>query len=429
MKKSLNSITHIFASFLILVFIFTPRIGFSKLAEASRITLIAGGDVEWSRVVKKKPEIYNRMYVNKIYKNKWENLFNKICVKMGIKERKRNWVVPYLATPQSKAYLEKMFDCKLEDSHHNCSLQYGLEFHSNDEFIAYPFQKIRPLLHEADIVFVNLETPLANRSRYVGDFRTPTAFANSLKWAGIDVVSTANNHALDAEGEGLIETHKALLQENIGAVGTGKDIADARRPFIIVKKGISIGFLGYSQYTNFGKGGFALNSRSGVVPLDPFLIREDIQSLRDQVDFIILSFHWGFENDQNIHSDARNFAHAAIDAGADVILGHGPHVPRGIEIYNEKLIIYSLGNFIFGHNHEFWMDNFLARLTLSPDQIEKIEIIPISGKGKNLAQPYKLEGESAHRTLKNIQILTKKLNTKMRIEKDLGVVIAPTNCR
>ena len=133
------------------------------------------------------------------------------------------------------------------------------------------------------------------------------------------------------------------------------------------------------------------------------------------------------ENDQNTHPEARKFAHAAIDAGADVILGHHPHVPRGIEVYKEKVIIYSLGNLIFGHNHDYWMNNYLARLTITPGRIEKIEIVPISGKGKDLAQPYVLKGESAHTLLRKIQKLNEELNTKMHIEGDVGVVKLRTN--
>lgn len=423
MTNGSSSIISLFASFLISILTFITLLSLPQSAKSSEITLIAGGDVNWC-LVEKTTEIY---YDGK-KRNRWERIWYRVTRKMGIGER--DWyAIPYLATPQSKNYIEKKFDRKLDtrNSHHINAIQYGLKFNSIEESMRYPFQKIRPVLLEADIAFVNLETPLSDHSRFVGLFNTPTAFAKALKWAGIDVVSTANNHALDTEGSGLIETKKVLMQENIGTVGSGMDISDARRPYIIEKKGISVAFLGYGQYINFGGSGFALKDRSGIVPLDPFVIREDIQRIRKQVNFVILSFHWECKKEsQNIHPEARKFAHLAIDAGADVILGHGLHVPRGIEIYNKKLIIYSLANFIFGHNHEYWMNNFLARLILSPDQIKRIEIIPISGKGKNLAQPYKLKGEAARNTLRNIKILTEELNTKMTIEEDLGIVFTPT---
>jgi poly-gamma-glutamate synthesis protein (capsule biosynthesis protein) len=423
MAKALSTIGILLRRLLFAVVASTILLSLSQLVDAEQVTFIAGGDVEWSRVVKA-PEIY--FHPKK--RNKWERIWYSVTRKMGV--RKCDWHrVPYLATPQSKAYLEKKFNRQLETSksHHINAMQYGLEFSSLEESMFYPFQKIRPVLLEADIAFANLETPLSDNSRYRGKFRTPTAFAKALKWAGIDVVSTANNHALDAEGAGLLETQEALLQVDVGAVGSGRNLADARRPFIIKRKGITVGFLGYSQHIIGGATGFALPDRSGVVPLDPFLIKNDIQRLREQVNFIILSFHWGWENDQYTHPNARKFAHAALDAGADVILGHHPHVPCGIEVYKGKVIIYSLGNFIFGHNHENWMDNYLARLTFAPDQIEKIEIIPISGKGRDLAQPHVLKGELARTLLRNIQILTEELNTEMQIEGDMGVVILRTN--
>jgi poly-gamma-glutamate synthesis protein (capsule biosynthesis protein) len=418
MSKASSKIGLLLGICILTIVTLTILFSFSQLVAAEHVTLIAGGDVEWSRVVKS-PDIY---YQTK-KRNRWERLWYRVTRKMGINEG--DWIrVPYLASPQSKEYLENEFNCKLETSksHHINAIKYALEFSSIEEGMYYPFQQIRPILLEADIAFVNLETPLSDYARYSGAFRTPTAFAKALKWAGIDIVSTANNHALDAEGAGLIETLETLSQFDIGAVGTGRNLAEARQPYVINSDGVKIAFFGYSQFVNGGKWGFALPDRSGVVPLDPFIIKEDIQSIRDKVNFIILSFHWGWQNKKYTHSKERIFAHSAIDAGADVILGHHSHVPRGIEVYKGKVIIYSLGNFIFGHNHDYWKDNYLTRLTLSKDQIEKLEVIPISGKGNDLAQPRVLKGESAHFLLSGIKTLTEDLNTEMQINGDIGVI-------
>ncbi len=367
------------------------------------VTLIAGGDIEWSRNTNA-PRIY----------------FD------APKERRDDgWRrVPYVASPQSKAYLEEKLDRELEtpESHHVRAIPYGLEFKSAEEMVRYPFRNIAPMLRKADIAFANLETPLSDRARYRGAFRTPTAFAEGLRWAGIDVVSTANNHALDAEGEGLLDTKESLLRAGVGAVGTGRNLEDARRPFIIERNGIKVAFLGYAMYVNTGPSGFALVGRSGVVPLDPFLIKEDIQRVREQVNYVVLSFHWGFENTQDTHPAAGQFAHDIIDAGADIILGHHPHVPHGIEVYNGKVIFYSLGNFIFGHNHTDWSDNYLARLTLAPDRIRKVEILPIAGRGISLSQPHLLEGVAARALLEDVQARTTALDTKMEIVGEVGII-------
>lgn len=375
----------------------------SGVLAAQEITLIAGGDIEWSRAVKV-PDVF-----------------------MDPAEREQaTWIqVPYLNNPASRAYLEsKGRELETPRTHHVAAIQYGLRFRSLEEMARYPFQRIAPVLRAADIAFANLETPLSDGARWSGAFRTPTAFADGLRWAGIDVVSTANNHALDAEGEGLLDTKEALWRAGVGAVGTGRDLEDARRPFIVERNGIRVGFLGYSQFVNAGTSAFAQPDRSGVVPLDPFIAKEDIRRLRDQVDYVVLSFHWGVENSQDTHPDQRKLTYEFMDAGADIVLGHHPHVPRGVEVYKGKVIFYSLGNFVFGHNHTYWMDNYLARLTLTKGGgVTRVEVLPISGRGTHLSQPYLLEGREALALLQDIQARTAQLDTRMEIEGNVGVIL------
>lgn len=369
---------------------------------AQDVVLIAGGDIEWSRTTKA-PDIYE--HPPRREDAEWRQ-------------------IPYLNMEQQRQYLRDEEGRTLEtpESHHIRAIHYGLEFDSGQEMARHPFQLIAPTLREADIAFANLETPLSDDARWSGAFRTPSVFADGLRWAGLDVVSTANNHALDAEGDGLVDTREALWQAGIGAVGTGHDLEDARRPFVIERNGLKIGFLGYAIAVNDGSSAFAQPDRSGVAPLDPFIIKEDIRALRDQVDYVVLSFHWAIENSQDTHPMAREFAHEMIDTGADIILGHHPHVPRGVEVYNGKAIFYSLGNFIFGHNHTYWMDNYLARLTLAADGIRQIEVLPIAGSGTKLAQPYLLEDDEARTLLEDIQTRTRALDTRMEIEGDVGVI-------
>lgn len=367
---------------------------------AQEITFVAGGDVEWSRVVKPP----------------------------GITKgpRQDGWLrVPYVIDPSRTAAIEAKLERALESStaHHRVAIRYGLEFESPQEMARYPFLKVASVFRDADIAFVNLETPLSDRARYIGAFRTPTAFADGLRWAGIDVVSTANNHALDAEGQGLLDTREALWRAGIGAVGTGSDLEDARRPFIVERQGISVAFLAYAIAANMGDDSFALPGHPGVVPLDPFIIKEDISRVRDDVDFVAVSFHWAIENSQDTHPVARAFAHDIIDAGADMILGHHPHVPRGVEVYRGKVIFYSLGNLIFGHSHDYWMDNYLARLTLTPEGIAQVQILPVAGKGRNLAQPYVLSGADARSVLEDVQTRSKALDTPMEIQGNVGVIL------
>jgi poly-gamma-glutamate capsule biosynthesis protein CapA/YwtB (metallophosphatase superfamily) len=374
------------------------------------VTLVAGGDIEWSRFVRL-PEI-----TNDAVRGEGRGRGNR---------RADGWMpVPYVITPESKAHLEKTLGISLDDStaHHVTAIQYGLTFATPREMAQHPFRHVRALFTEADMAFANLETPLSDRARHSGAFMTPTAFAEGLRWAGIDVVSTANNHALDAEGEGLLHTKEALRRVGVGAVGTGRNLEDARAPFILERNGIRVAFLGYSMFVNGGDGGFATPARSGVVPLDPFIIKEDIRRVRSRADYVAVSFHWSIENSQDAHPADRAFARDIIDAGADLVLGHHPHVPRGLELYKGKVIFYSLGNLIFGHSHTYWMDNYVARVTLTGSGISKVEVIPVSGRGKALAQPAVLRGDGARALLEDIKARSAQLETTVEIVGDIGVV-------
>ena len=382
--------------------------GFTTLS-AQTITLVAGGDVEWSGVVKNPSFYYGiKKQSKKIREDGWRRL-------------------TYLASPESQQLVDDKYGLSVEDStkHHKKAMLIELpDFESELTRNQFPLEKIAPALRDADFTFINLETPLSDSGRYSGAFRTPTSFAEALKWAGVDIVSTANNHTFDAEGQGIADTRKALALAGIKAVGTGKDLDDARKPVVLEKEGIKLAFLAYTYGVNPTDTdlGFAHTGKSGAVPLDPFLIKEDVGRIRDKVDYIILSFHWGLEHKQEIHPAAIEFAHEMIDSGADIILGHHPHVPRGVENYKGKLIIYSMGNLIFSHTHDYWMDNFLAKITLSKERIEEFEMIPIAGELQDLGQPFEIEGHRADRLLQDLKARSDSLDSKLIVNKNRGIM-------
>lgn len=369
---------------------------------AQQATLVAGGDVNWARELKR-PDVY---FARKDRPGKAE--FPR---------------VPLLNDSASLAYLARIgAPVDTTKGHPKIAIPFDMHFASVQEEQRYPLTRIAPLLRAADIAFVNLENPLSANARESGAFRARPELADALRWAGVDVVSIANNHALDAEGQGLMDTMENLWRAGVGFVGGGRDLDDARRPFIIERNQIRIGFLGYTQFVNGGSSAFAQPHRSGVAAMDPLVIREDIRRLRDQVDYVVVSLHWGAENEQSTASEQRDFAHAIIDEGADIILGHHPHVPRGVESYHGKVIVYSFGNLIFGHGHDYWMNNYMARFTLGENGIARVELLPVAGRGRNLSQPYPLEGAEAQKLLENIRVLSAELDTDLRIEGNIGVV-------
>src|SRR6202043_3567172 len=261
----------------------------------------------------------------------------------------------------------------------------------DDALLNYPLQRLAPIFHAADLVMVNCEGALSDHGRQVGLNRTPGRFAISMRDAGIGLVNLANNHTFDAEERGFLDTLRALSMAGIAHVGGGVDLTDARKPVIVERNGIKLGFLGYTQFNNIGESSFAAAGRPGIVPMDPFLMKEDIRKLRSQVDYVLVAIHWATNNKYNISPENRKFAHDLIDAGADVILGHHPPHPKGIEVYHGKVILYAPSNVLRGHTNVNSDDGYLARFTLGEKSVEKVEVLPIAGKGQpagRAGQPY-----------------------------------------
>jgi poly-gamma-glutamate capsule biosynthesis protein CapA/YwtB (metallophosphatase superfamily) len=286
----------------------------------------------------------------------------------------------------------------------------------------YPFAKINPFFKSKDFVFVNLETPLASGCRPCGYFMSKPRYAKAMADSGISMVNLANNHIFDAGEIGFLQTIGHLKDANILYAGAGENLQKARSGALVEIKQTSFIFLGYTQYCNSQFASIA-DEYPGILPLDVELIIEDIKNAKNRADMVFVALHWGIENKPKAHPRAREIAHSLIDAGVDGIIGHHPHVPQEIEIYKNKPILYSLGNFIHGHNREYlWSDNCLAELIISDKCIQKIIIYPVAGKGEDLFQPYLLIEKRARRVLKDLQAKSATLGTSISIENDHGII-------
>lgn len=211
---------------------------------------------------------------------------------------------------------------------------------------------LTPIISAADVGFVNLEgvlidggtqTKCGPNSKFCYTFGMPTRYGKYLKDAGFDVVSLANNHTSDYGAPGRASTRKAL--DDIGLVHAGADTRDI--PVMNVK-GRKIAFVA-----------FATNPVS-LNLIDVENSRRVVADVARRADIVVVSFHGGAEGSAAQHvpygsetylggarGDLRKFTRAVVDAGADLVLGHGPHVVRGMEVYKDRLIVYSLGNFAF----------------------------------------------------------------------------------
>ena len=346
--------------------------------------------------------------------------------------------IPYTDQGEGAAYLKSLGLKGPSDSSPGESLsfplldreEYSKDYSTDYGLLNHPLQRLAPIFRAADLVMVNCEGALSDHARQVGSNRTPEKFAVSMKNAGIGVVNLANNHTFDAEERGFLDTLRALSLAGIAHVGGGMDLADARKPVIVERNGIKLGFLGYTQFNNFGESAFAADGRPGIVPMDPFLMKEDIRKLRQQVDYVLVAIHWATSRSAEVSPENRAFAHSLIDAGADVILGHHPPHPKGIEVYHGKVIVYAPSNVLRGRYAQAWDDGYLARFTLGPKAVEKVELLPI-GRGQpegQPAQPTLMQGATARQLLENLRSRSAALDTSMAIDGEKGVIaVSQTN--
>ncbi|PJZ24968.1 metallophosphatase [Leptospira hartskeerlii] len=307
-----------------------------------------------------------------------------------------------------------------------------------------PVKGLKSVFESADLRVLNLETPVVSErswdhgKAYV--FQAKASDLESMSFLGVDLVSLGNNHAMDHGPEGLEETLKFLGDRNIASIGAGKNLESAFRPWIWEGKDTNLRV--YSA-TNVAEGRSHYAGQSpGVMPLDPELILKKFQVEKFQLNssrapkkdkrskaispgkqFRILSLHWGVEYSPFPTIEQRKIAKTLADGGLDIIVGHHPHIPQGIEKIGNTIVLYSLGNLIFGSRNAYLNHNLIVILHIKKSKLINIELVPIFGKFQNedhLVRP--LEGKEAENFLKEVAVLSQDLGTKIRIEGDRGWV-------
>jgi poly-gamma-glutamate synthesis protein (capsule biosynthesis protein) len=211
----------------------------------------------------------------------------------------------------------------------------------------WPWRQVAAQFAAADIACVNLESPFSNRplasaSKMI--FRAAPEMVEGLVAAGVDVVSTANNHARDGGAHGIEFTLDWLKQHAIAAAGTGRNEEEAHRGAILERGGTRFGFLAYTYDQSNGN---HRDMDARVAVMDVERMRGDVRRLLGRADVAVVLMHAGNEYAPKPESRQREFARAAIDAGAKLVVGHHPHVAQEAETYRGGAIFYSLGNFIF----------------------------------------------------------------------------------
>jgi poly-gamma-glutamate synthesis protein (capsule biosynthesis protein) len=288
---------------------------------------------------------------------------------------------------------------------------------------AYPWGNTLSILQNADLRICNLECVLSNIGRPWSNtpkmfhFRSDEKNVQALIAAKIDFVSIANNHVLDYEEDALMRMLKVLQENKIHHSGSGRNIQEASQHTICHVREYKIGFIAFTDNQSDWE---ALEKVPGVfyVPIDiddkrAKVLFQSVEVLHEQVDFLIISAHWGPNWGEDPPKEQVPFAHALIDAGADIIFGHSGHIFRGIEIYNHRPIIYCAGDFIDDYavdEIERNDESFIFLVEIEEKQISKIILHPtiIRNFQANLAT-----GSRQREILSKMKHLCENLGTQM----------------
>lgn len=262
---------------------------------------------------------------------------------------------------------------------------------------SYFFKEVQPIFSQDDLTIVNMEGTLTEeetRAEKQFAFKAPPSYAEILTQGSVEAANLANNHSRDYGEQSYTDTINALDEEGITSFGYD-------RTALMDIKGVKVGLVGtYELEDNLG-------CKDEMV--------KNVESLKEAgAQIIIVSFHWGVELETTPNEVQVELAHAAVDSGADLVLGHHPHVISGIEEYKGKNIVYSLGNFCFGGNSSpSDMDSMIFQQTftvengeLKEDNVTNVIPCKISSayqEGYNNYQPVSAEGEAKDAILQRIE--------------------------
>jgi len=286
----------------------------------------------------------------------------------------------------------------------------------------YPWTGTAALLQAADVAFANLECTVSFRGSPVPGkaftFRGNPYALPAVREAGIDVVSNANNHARDFGTDAIMDSFFFLDTSAIGRCGSGMDYAAAHAPAYASANGLRVAFLAYNDID--WPGWTAGAGYPGVAnAANKAGIASDIAAARENSDLVVVSFHWGTEREYVAEGRQRELARFSIDCGADLVLGHHPHVIQGFEVYRGRLIAYSLGNFVFNPGSPQCNFTILAHITLDSGGFRGATIYPAYISN---GRPALMGGTEAVVWLRQVAGLSAAMGTPMTVHGDTATI-------
>ncbi|AXR69882.1 CapA family protein [Leptospira mayottensis] len=299
-----------------------------------------------------------------------------------------------------------------------------------------PVKGLKSLFSEADFRMVNLETPVVasktEESKKAYIFTAHEKDLDSLKFLGVDMVFLGNNHSFDHGQRGMDETLGILNKNNILNVGAGKKLPQVLNPLNLSLKGTDLRV--HSVTAIAERSHYATHTKSGVAPFllsslqATFLEKHSSRFKNHSSPIRIVSLHWGIEYSPFPTPDQRKIARTLIDSGVKIVIGHHPHIPQGVEIYRGGVILYSLGNLIFGSRNSYLNHNLVAIFHIRRNRLERVELVPIFGKFQK--EDHRIRpviGQEAQEFLHEIAVLSAEFGTQFRIEGDRAFLDLPTN--
>lgn len=251
----------------------------------------------------------------------------------------------------------------------------------------YLFRYMKPYFADSDYVSGNYEHP-ALKEEASSYKEADTAIrlnsnksgVKAVKDAGFSVMTLANNHMMDFEEQGLLDTIDQFKRTDMDFVGVGKNTAEAKASIDYADvNGVRVATLGFTDV--YGKDAVPTDTQAGILNSNPDLLFEMIGKAKDakqgNADLVVVNMHWGQEYSTSATLRQKDLAKAVIDAGADIIIGHHPHVLQSFDVYKDGIIFYSLGNFIFDQGWTRTKDSAMVQYHLAEDGKASIDVVPL----------------------------------------------------
>ena len=285
------------------------------------------------------------------------------------------------------------------------------------------FHGIAPFFESSDFGFVNLESPLTNGGDPQGwkdvVIKGNPALAPAMGKSGINVVTMANNHAGDMGDSGLIDSFRYCEKAGITVVGAGKNLKTAQAGALLKTDGATTAFLGFSDVLPIGYP--ATSGSPGTSPgrADITAVKASIRAAAKKADYVFVGWHWNFEYKRAPSYLESSEGKAAVDAGADIVFAHHPHLLDGVQAYHGGLIFYSLGNLVFSGFSGETAQTVLVKAKVTPHAIDA-KLIPVQVSGSGV--PTVATGSTGLSILQRVKSLSAALGTSVKISANRGYV-------